>query len=173
MAAATAALRVPPPANTREQTPSRDVALTPADCWARHRWVRYRRLAEIADLRARIHALIPLKYGKYQGITTETIIAGLVRQLDILHAKCVTENDQHKLLLGEMAALAFRISATCGVTQETHKIVSIKVREESCGGSEQARAQMQLILSLCALQLLITRSTTDGEEVVGEQMIHW
>lgn len=137
VAAATAALHVPPPANTHEQSPLLDAALTPADSWTRYRWVRYRRVREIAELRARILALTKLKYGKHKGVECDTLIAGLVRQLDILHATCVTLDDQNKQLLGEMCGLAFRIAATCGITRDTHKIVSVKVTV-----SQRTRARM-------------------------------
>lgn len=118
-----------------------------ADRWTLYCYSRWRRVEEVCAFRERILPLLGLKYGMSDRKPTDAIIAGDVRQLDILRARCVTGDPQRVLLLGEMSAVAFRLAAQCGITKQTHKIVSIK--------------------------LLVTPPRKPNMPPKGDQMIHW
>lgn len=116
-----------------------------ADRFARYRWGRHRRLAEVIEQRDPLLALSQLKFGKHMGQETAVTIAGGVRQLDLLRAPVVAKHDP--LLLGRIGEVAYRIAATYGIARSTHRIASVK--------------------------MLVTPARKPGHPPLGEQLVHW
>jgi len=119
-----------------------------SDRYARYRWLRFRRVGEVRELRAAVVALQDLKFGMVGGKPTAVEIAGGVRQFDIFHAPSVAKHDP--TIIGRMTELAFRMAAVCDITHATHKISSVK--------------------------LLLTPAQSGSAAApvtLGEQLVHW
>lgn len=121
----------------------------------KHRYSRWKRVAEVVAFRPGVVRLLDLKYGVCDGQPTYAMIAGEVKQYDIVHSRSV--KDEFPLILGQMGALAFRIAAQCGqvVSEQTHEIVSIK------------------ILVTPSRQRIVTGPLKGQWFVKGDQLHHW